>query len=193
MGLSDSTFSARLKGAEARPRRRRTGLRIRNAILIALAFLIPSLVCVAFAGTLGPAWAAHEGHGTAGIWTATAEHCQRSCTWTGTFTVPMTSHTYTIPAGAGGPASSFTAPVWGYDLENTTLGAGITIDHLGQSVPAVDTGGVFPRGGGSAWIRDVIMMTLGGICVLAWLWVFPKRALRRLRRSYAYRHGVDYS
>ncbi len=105
----------------------------------------------------------------------------------------MTMRTYTIPAGPDGPASSYTAPDWGYDIENTTIGAGVTIDHIGQSVPAVATEGIFPRGGGTDWLKYTVMTALGGIGVLAWLWLLPGRALRRLRRRYPDRHGVAYS
>jgi hypothetical protein len=194
MGPSDPTFSTRLMAAETWPRYRRIGPRIRNTILIALALIVPGIICAAFGSNLGPAWAAHEGHGTPGTWTATAEECDKSCTWTGTFEVPTTSHTYTIPAGPDGPARTYIAPMWGYDLDGTALGGGTEIDHMGQSVPAVYTGGyVFPRGGGSDWRRDTIWTALGGTGVLTWLWIFPRRALRRLRLSYAARRCIEYS
>jgi hypothetical protein len=195
MRIPDPTFSARLMAAEAPPRRRRTARRMRTATLVAVTLLIPGLLCMLSALQLGPAWAAHEGRGTPGTWTATALQCQKNCTWVGTFTVPTTAHTYTDPAGAGWPAYSFIAPAWGYELDGMTLDGGPGIDHVGQSVAAVDTGGpgiVFPRGGGDAWLKELLLTAGSGAAVLLWLWMLPGRALLRLRRRSTDRRGAGY-
>lgn len=196
MGMPDPTFSARLMASAPRRPRRRIILRTRNAVLVTLALLVPSFLCVMFASQLGPDWAAHEGHGMLGTWTSTAEHCQKDCTWTGTFTTPTTSRTYTVPAGPDGPAYSYIAPDWGFELDGVPINGGPDIDHLGQSVAAIypdGADGVFPRGGGDVWLEQTLGTIVCGIGVLAWLWTFPRRAVRRLRRSYACRWGADYA
>jgi hypothetical protein len=74
------------------------------------------------------------GHGTRG--TFTVEQCtghKRTCDWVGTFTADN-----------------------GQDLQVMVgFGSGSHITHIGQQVPAVDTGEqgeVFPAGGGTDWL-----------------------------------------
>lgn len=83
---------------------------------------------------IGPAWSAMMGHGTRG--TFTVQQCtggKRTCDWVGTFRADN-----------------------GQDLQVAVqLGDGSHITHIGQQVPAIDTGEpgeVFPAGGGTDWL-----------------------------------------
>jgi hypothetical protein len=94
--------------------------------------LIAVAVIAAILSYYGPAFAAHEGEGTPGVFSPQIPNCaQPGCTWFGQFMANSGKVKYATLA-AGGPA----------------------IDQQGVNVPAVDSGAkytVYPVGGGTAW------------------------------------------
>jgi hypothetical protein len=94
-----------------------------------------------------PAWAAHEGAGTPGVFTSGIRNCpQRGCSWFGTFATAQSHMKYATPE-PGGPV----------------------IRTAGDSVPAVDTGRkyvVYPVGGGTAWELPAAGVAVGTGVVL---------------------------
>jgi hypothetical protein len=148
-----------------RPVRRRD----RTQGLKVLGYGVLALGCAAFLGLLsgltlesiGPAWAAHEGHGLRGTFVATAEHCDKSCSWTGNF----------LPDAA----------------LNVRPDVGITeadgITGVGSRVRAIDsgeTGTVYPLGGGDEWLLCTGGAVLCSVGILGWLAGFVVRPIRRL-------------
>ncbi|MEY9871765.1 hypothetical protein ABH931_001238 [Streptacidiphilus sp. MAP12-33] len=128
-----------------------------------------ALVLIAFSALdIGPAWAAHLGHGTRGTFTATSVSCDKSCFYTGDFVSTDGSVTrHGVGMDSGAPS------------------------HVGGSVPALDTGDrvdVFPADGGSDWMT-VSLVLLAAVAVLGvWTWQVPLLPLRRRRaaaRAYA--------
>jgi hypothetical protein len=124
-------------------------------------FAIFSIVLIGVsAAHIGPAWAAHLGHGERGTFTAYAKNCsQRPCAWFGTFT------------GSGGVNSN-----------GLQIASGGNISHVGQVVPALKVGSgdgeVYPGNGGTDWIYMTLLMG-GGValvCIQAFFWT---RSLRR--------------
>jgi len=100
--------------------------------LAAGAQLIALVMICATVPYFAPAWAAHEGGGTPGVFTAGVRNCpQRACSWFGTFTA-VDDRARDATLEPGGPA----------------------IRAAGYSVTAVSTGRkrvVYPAGGGTAW------------------------------------------
>ena len=143
------------------PERKQLALRIRNAVLAGAGLVFALIRVTSGAPHLGPAWSAHEGHGTPGTWTATEDRCSKPRTWVGTFT------------GTSADARSGI---------RTGIGMDADVTAVGQQFPAVDTGDcgtVFAPGGGDAWIADAAGSAFGAGGILAWIWFVPVRMLRR--------------
>ncbi|MGY4928387.1 hypothetical protein [Streptomyces sp. 900105755] len=121
------------------------------------------VVFVALTALMIPALSAHDGHGQHGRWTATDILCSHhGCNEVGTFLSANGSDRRTRISMSGSP-----------DLA------------IGESVPAVDTGGdeIYPPGGGAAWWHDLIGVIAAGLAGAAWLWALPVRVLRQRRRN----------
>jgi hypothetical protein len=131
-----------------------------------------ALGCLIYLSVLhvGPAWAAHAGHGRVGTWTAAQTACtgEKDCTPLGDFVASDgTDLRVNVRMADGGPP----------------------IPAVGGSLQAIDTGDpdrVFPLGGGNAWwIYTLIALATGAISLL-WVWTSPTPAIRRhLRRRRA--------
>ena len=116
-----------------------------------------------------PAWAAHEGGGTPGVFTSGQRNCpQRGCSWFGTFTT-ADGHLIYATLEPGGPV----------------------IRAAGESVAAVDTGRkwiVYPAGGGTAWELPAAGVTAPAAVVLVLMaaeFLVPVRRRRARRRRAA--------
>ena len=122
--------------------------------------LVPLVLC---ALQLGPAWSAHLRHGQAGTWTVVRVACSsKGCNDIGNF------------ASADGADTR-----QGVSMDGaSSLGAG-------TSLPAVDAGGdgVYPVGGGSAWLRYTIATPVLALLFTAWVWTFPVVVIRRRRAA----------
>jgi hypothetical protein len=113
----------------------------------------------------GPAFAAHEGRGTLGLFTAEVRNCPRpACTWFGTFTA-------------------------GRNVEDATLApGGPFIDQPQVGVAAVNSGAqdtVYPLGGGTAWRAPAAALAVASVValvVLAAELTVPANQRRRRRR-----------
>jgi hypothetical protein len=109
---------------------------------------------------IGPAYRAEFGHGTPGVFTATARDCGKTCTSTGDWIADdgtRTRRDVVLATGAGAP-------------------------RPGESVPAIDTGdraGVYPAEGGWDWL--LVTGFLVGICgtVLTWTYLLVRRFRER--------------
>jgi hypothetical protein len=118
------------------------------------------VVCVGLAFATGPRWAAHQGRGRMGTWTVTQVLCSRQgCGEVGDF------------RSADGARN-----------RNRVRMAGITDAPVGSARDAVDSGGdeVYPPGD-PGWWHEPVGAAVAGIVVVAWLWTFPVRVLRRRR------------
>jgi hypothetical protein len=144
-----------------------TAARVTRRITQVVFLILPLIVIGVSMGDIGPAWAAHLGHGERGIFTAYASNCsQRPCAWFGTFT-------------------SFD----GVNVNGLQLAAGGDVSHIGQVVPAINVGAgngeVYPGNGGTDWIYASLIMAAGVVVLCADLF-FLTRSLRRrtaLRRT----------
>jgi hypothetical protein len=131
--------------------------------------LIAAAVIATIVSVYGPAFAAHEGRGTPGVFTSRIHNCrQPACTWFGQFAADGNERYATL--APGGP-------------------------FIGQAfvkVPAVDTGGkytVYPVGGGTAWeapaaglaaASAVVLVVLAAEVTVA---LHLRRGLRRRARA----------
>ncbi|GAA0809848.1 hypothetical protein [Spirilliplanes yamanashiensis] len=113
-----------------------------------------------------PAWQAHNGAGTAGVFTALREECgRRSCSFHGSWT-----------AADGG---SSRPDVILYD-EPASLA-------VGGTTPAIDSGartGVFATAGGPTYLFVTAFLVAGLAAAAGWVFVL-RRALRRRRAAAA--------
>jgi hypothetical protein len=119
---------------------------------------ISVVLTIAGAINIGPAWAAHFGHGISGTWTATAEQCSKSCTLVGNFT----------------PTASSVPSVF-----DASIGTGSRSSAIGDSELAIEVSGqIFPVGGGYDWFVCTAMLLVGvcGLPVCLWF------AVQRYRR-----------
>ena len=112
----------------------------------------------------GAAWKAHNGDGVAGTFVATRAMCKvtgDSCsTIYGTFT----------PAGGGAERTDVVLYEAPESLEN------------GGQVTAIDTGapyGVFPTGGGTAYIMYSVFAGGGAVAAIAWILIMVSKFRRR--------------
>ena len=118
--------------------------------------------------SIGPDWAALLGYGHRGTWTAAAISCEpKSCTTHGTF---VSDNGKDVRTGVG-MESEWTAAV-------------------GTRFRAIDSGasGVFPPGGGPAWIESTLGLAITGPIFACWAWTVPIAAVKRRRRQ---RHACD--
>ncbi|WP_034092024.1 hypothetical protein [Streptacidiphilus albus] len=96
----------------------------------AVTALLGCILCFVLGGVdIAPAWAAHEGHGTRGTWTATGNNCARTCDWVDTFT----------PTAAGTAKR---------DVKDDGADSEVTV---GTRLPAVDTGAQERRTPSTRW------------------------------------------
>lgn len=119
------------------------------------------IVCVALVFATGPRWAAHQGRGHLGTWTATQVLCSHNnCGEVGDFQSGDEAH-----------------------HRDRVQMAGVKSAPIGSALAAVDSGGdeVYPPGD-SGWWHDPLGAAVAGIVAVAWLWTFPVRVLRRRRR-----------
>lgn len=149
---------------------RPVGRRDRGRGLKVLGYGVLALGCAALLGlvtaltleNIGPAWAAHEGHGLRGTFVAHAEHCGKSCSWSGDF----------LPDAAVNVRPD--VAIVGAD--------GIT--GAGDRVRAIDSGGpgkVYASGGGYDWLAWTGAAVLSAAGMLGWLAGFVVLPVRRLR------------
>jgi membrane protein implicated in regulation of membrane protease activity len=134
----------------------------RRAFVGFIGFFSAGLLAIGALG-LGPAIRAARGEGTRGVFTARTLSCDRTCSWTGTFT-------------AGN------RQVWPDVMYD---GALPPATHPGSIVPALYPGGsndVFAVRGSTAWRIYAVLMPAASAGVLASLWFGPIRYLR-LRRN----------
>jgi hypothetical protein len=140
---------------------------VRRAEEIFVTWVIPLSMVVVLAFVIvdiGPAWAARFGHGTHG--TFTAQHCQDrrgGCFWSGTF-------------------------ISGDRRDKRTevgLGGGNNVTHVGQQVPAIDTGDraiVYPANGGHDWAWTTFGLVFSLAYLVYWATCMPGSVLRRARQ-----------
>jgi hypothetical protein len=137
-----------------------------RALLVRVVFLVAALAAlVSGSVTFGPDWSAHTGHGTRGTFTVTEHHCGKGCRWIGTFR----------------PTDAALAPRSGVGIVG-----GAHVTGVGQQIPAVDTGdsgNVYPRGGGNAWVDSGVLVVLGLVLLGLWVWFVVARPLLRKRRD----------
>jgi SPFH domain / Band 7 family len=135
--------------------------------ILALSFAIPSI---------GPSWAAHLGHGSPGIFTATAASPSADCSgachsyiWHGTFTARD-----------------------GTVVTNVRLADGGRITGLGEQEAVRYEGGqvVYPSGGGPDWLLYTIMLIAGTAAVAFWIFLLIRPLARRRRQ---FRRALDTS
>lgn len=120
--------------------------------------------CVLLVYSTGSAFAAHQGHGHYGAWTATRLQCShRGCQETGDFR----STDGTDNRAGVGLAATPTVPV-------------------GSTFAAVDSGGdeVYPPGF-PGWWHNLVWAAALGLVGVAWLWTVPLRLLRQRGASRA--------
>jgi len=112
---------------------------------------------------IGPAWAALLGYGSPGTWTATTTTCgPKSCTTQGTF---VSDNGKDVRTGISMDTKTAAAP--------------------GTRFRALDSGasgGVFPPGGGYAWIGSTLAVAATGPLFALWAWKVPIAAIKRRRR-----------
>lgn len=122
-------------------------------------------VIAAIVSVYGPAFAAHEGRGTVGTFTAEVRNCpQPACTWFGSFSTEASVKYATL--APGGPF----------------------ISHPGVMVPAVDGGArdtVYPVGGGTTWKAPAAGLAAASAVVLGVLAVELTVLLHQRRRRRA--------
>ena len=126
----------------------------------AVLFPLLALTAIWFGSqSVGPAYQARFGSGTVGVFTAQHESCGKTCFWTGSFR-----------------ANS------GYVRPDVGLASGHGPDHVGDAVPALDTGdskNVFPRGGGFDWLVLSLMLPAAAV----YLALCVRWLLRRLGQN----------
>jgi hypothetical protein len=113
--------------------------------------------------SIGPDWAALLGYGRVGTWTATATICgPKSCTTRGIF---VSDNGNDVRTGIS------------MDMESTAV--------PGTRFRALDSGasGVFPPGGGHAWIGSTLGVAATGPLFGVWVWTVPIAAVKRRRRQ----------
>lgn len=151
-------------------RRRRRPRSRSDPRLWALKWLIPpgaaAALIVGGAIEFGPAFAAAEGHGTAGYFVAEHGNCSKSgCGWTGNFVAPDGRVTRSN-VGFMGPHGTL---------------------YRGDRVAALDTGdpsAVYARHGSRDWITDLAFIVVGVIGFGLWAWlVLYRTAHRRAQRD----------
>lgn len=121
----------------------------RGVILLTAGLTVQVIAAALFASILsyyGPAFAAHEGNGTPGVFTAEIRNCpQPACTWFGQFAADGRERYVSLAPGGPFVAQAFV------------------------TVPAVDTGAkyaVYPVGGGTAWEAPAAGLAGAGAVVL---------------------------
>jgi hypothetical protein len=134
--------------------------RLSGRAMVAFAGVACTALLVVGALGLGPAIRAARGQGVRGVFTAKTLSCDRTCSWTGTFTV----------------GDRQVRPDVTYDdsLAPAT--------HPGSVVPALYPGGsneVFAVRGSASWRIYAVLMPAASAGLLASLWLGPIRYLRR--------------
>jgi len=140
--------------------------RLFNRGMVAFAAVSCAALLAIGALGLGPAIRAAHGEGERGVFTAVSLSCDRTCTWSGAFTV-----------------------------DDTTVVSNATYDDklpqgtkAGDIFPALYPGGsneVFAIHGSSTWVLYAVLMPLAAAGLVGSLWVGPVRYLRRRRNEQA--------
>lgn len=136
------------------------------SVLIGM-FALLAVACLAFGLTdLGPAVDAAHGRGALGTFRVTSRLCKSSsnCTLYGDFT-----------SDDGAIRREYM--LW---IDGATAKV-----NVGDDLRALDTGdrsGVFRPSGSRHWVLVVIVILIGGLIAVAWLWLVPVRTVLRFRR-----------
>jgi hypothetical protein len=122
---------------------------------IFMIFIFPLLV-----QDVGPAYRAEFGHGTPGVFTATARECGKSCSSTG----------------------DWVANDGGRNRHHVTLASGAGAPHPGETRKAIDVGdriSVYPENGGWDWLFITFIGTLCSGVSMLWLYILWRRVRER--------------
>jgi hypothetical protein len=137
----------------------------RRGMIAFAALSCAGLLAIAALG-LGPAIRAARGEGERGVFTAVSLSCDRTCTWTGAFTI--------------GDTPVLTDATYDDKLPQGT--------RAGDTFPALYPGGsneVFAIRGSTTWVVYAVLMPLAAAGLVGSLWVGPVRYLRRRRNEQA--------